>query len=366
MLHNVGGVWYERIYPKNNQSGNLNEKSFTTLFQGPVIVEKKVIAVLGFPYNGYIVRRAGGVPRHLPTKDELCSAIQFLPEDQFVAQMMEYYRRFHQSKEVRGHAKYEASFNRYELLLYPFVLHQVMTKNDCVPHGLQYYDCKYSTACKDDGARKSSGQPYVDNSNKTPKALERDCDSPDSNELFGPIWDNIDSNDGVIESRERCEPLHGTGSDHLTSEHVMNILFACTFSMILTYLLLLKQGDYDLEYSDIGYYQEELTCRSAAPGRMDLENVISQSNGNLITSAESKMNGLSHHEEDGKRKTSASEFFSFAFVYNDLNLPHFCCRQRNELAGQEQHGFDAQKCTFWKKEFGEFGIHLYVSIMPTS
>ena len=26
MLHNVqGGVWYERIYPKNNQSGNLNE-----------------------------------------------------------------------------------------------------------------------------------------------------------------------------------------------------------------------------------------------------------------------------------------------------------------------------------------------------
>ena len=239
MLHNVGGVWYERIYPKNNQSGNLNEKSFTTLFQGPVIVEKKVIAVLGFPYNGYIVRRAGGVPRHLPTKDELCSAIQFLPEDQFVAQMMEYYRRFHQSKEVSGHVKYEASFSRYELLLYPFVLHQVMTKNDCVPHGMQYFDCKYSTACKDE-ARKSSGQPYVDNSNKTPKALERDCDSPDSNELFGPIWDNIDSNDGVIESRERCEPLHGTGSDHLTSEHVLTILFACTFSMILTFHLFVE------------------------------------------------------------------------------------------------------------------------------
>ena len=96
---------------------------------------------------------------------------------------MEYYRRFHQSKEVSGHVKYEASFSRYELLLYPFVLHQVMTKNDCVPHGMQYYDCKYSTACKDE-ARKSSGQPYVDNSNKTPKALERDCDSPDSNELL--------------------------------------------------------------------------------------------------------------------------------------------------------------------------------------
>jgi hypothetical protein len=55
------------------------------------------------------------------------------------------------------------------------------------------------------------------------------------------------------------------------------------------------------------------------------------------------MNIQSHREEEGKGKTSASEFFwhpSFAFVYNDLNLPHFCCRQRNELAGQE-HGFDA-------------------------
>ena len=28
------------------------EMSFTTLFQGPVVVEKKVIAVLGFPYHG--------------------------------------------------------------------------------------------------------------------------------------------------------------------------------------------------------------------------------------------------------------------------------------------------------------------------
>ena len=42
MLQNVGGVWYERIYPKNgNQNGNLIEKSFTTLFEGPVVVEKK-------------------------------------------------------------------------------------------------------------------------------------------------------------------------------------------------------------------------------------------------------------------------------------------------------------------------------------
>ena len=105
MLQNVGGVWYKRVCPKNNPKGNLKEKNFTTLFEGPVVVEKKVISVLGFPYHGYIVRRAAGVPRYLPTKDELSKAIQFLPEDQFVGQMMEYYRKFHHSKEVREQVK---------------------------------------------------------------------------------------------------------------------------------------------------------------------------------------------------------------------------------------------------------------------
>ena len=66
----------------------------------------------------------------------------------------------------------------------------------------------------------------MDNCNKTPQAVKQECDSPDSNELFGPIWDNIDSNDGVTESIER----HGTGSDHLTIEHVVNFLLACTFT----------------------------------------------------------------------------------------------------------------------------------------
>ncbi len=31
------------------------------------------------------MRRAGGIPRYLPIKDELSKAIQFLPQDQFVA-----------------------------------------------------------------------------------------------------------------------------------------------------------------------------------------------------------------------------------------------------------------------------------------
>ena len=77
MLQNVGGVWYERIYPKNDQDDIQNVKSFTTLFQGPVVVERKVIAVLGFPYNGYIVRRAAGVPRYLPTKMSLSRPFNF-------------------------------------------------------------------------------------------------------------------------------------------------------------------------------------------------------------------------------------------------------------------------------------------------
>ena len=81
----------------NNQS----EISFTTLFNGPVVVEKKIIAVLGFPYQGYIVRRAGGIPKYLPRKDELSKAIPFLPQDQFVAQMKEYYRRYHVGTQVR-------------------------------------------------------------------------------------------------------------------------------------------------------------------------------------------------------------------------------------------------------------------------
>ena len=101
MLHNVGGVWYERIYPKIAQVDSGKEMSFDSLFKGPVVVEKKVIAVLGFPYHGYIVRRAGGVPRCLPTKDELSKAIQFLPEDQFVDQMSVYYKRYHVGNEVK-------------------------------------------------------------------------------------------------------------------------------------------------------------------------------------------------------------------------------------------------------------------------
>ena len=72
-----------------------------------MVFEKKVIAVLGFPYHGYIVRRAAGILRYLPTKDELAKAIQFSPEDQ----MMEYYRRYHSGNELRGQIQYDSHFS---------------------------------------------------------------------------------------------------------------------------------------------------------------------------------------------------------------------------------------------------------------
>lgn len=117
----------------------------------------------------------------------------------------------------------------------PFILLQITTKNDCDQHGLQYYDWKYSTVCEDNRASKSNEQHFVANCNKPHQAVVRDCDSTDSNELCGPMWDNIHSNDVMVECRERLnEPLNGTRSDNFTSEHVVNFLFACTFTMILT------------------------------------------------------------------------------------------------------------------------------------
>ena len=92
-----------------------------------------------------------------------------------------------------------------------------MTRNDCVSHGLEYYDVKFKN-----GDSKPSVQPLLESCNVTSHAQVRECDSLNPNELFGPIWDNIDSNDGVIESRERaCEPVGGSALDNFTSEHVV-------------------------------------------------------------------------------------------------------------------------------------------------
>ena len=51
-------------------------------------------------------------------------------------------------------------------------------------------------------------QPLLENLNSEPESAMRGSDSSVDVELFGLIWDNIDSKDGVAErSEERaCEP----------------------------------------------------------------------------------------------------------------------------------------------------------------
>jgi hypothetical protein len=87
-----------------------------------------------------------------------------------------------------------------------------MTRNDCVSHGLEYYDVKF---------KNGDSKPSV-SCNVTSHSEVRECDSPNPSELFGPIWDNINSNDGVIENTERaCEPVRGSALDNFISEHVV-------------------------------------------------------------------------------------------------------------------------------------------------
>ena len=98
---NFGAAWQERIYSKRDHNINQTVKRFYTLFQGPVVVEKKVIADMGTPYKGYIVRRAAGLPRYLQTKNKLSKSIQYLPKHEFLYQMLEYYSKYHAGNEVR-------------------------------------------------------------------------------------------------------------------------------------------------------------------------------------------------------------------------------------------------------------------------
>ncbi len=83
-----------------------------------------------------------------------------------------------------------------------------MTRKDCEQQGLQYYDVRPKKGGKDEEARTMS--------NSEPLSARRGSDSSVDVELFGPIWDNIDSKDGVAErSDERaCEP----GVENFTSE----------------------------------------------------------------------------------------------------------------------------------------------------
>ena len=91
-----------------------------------------------------------------------------------------------------------------------------MTRKDCEHLGLEYYDGRPKKDGKVEVARTISGQPLLENLNSEPESARRGSDTSVDVELFGPIWDNIDSKDGVVErSDERaCEP----GVENFTSE----------------------------------------------------------------------------------------------------------------------------------------------------
>ena len=76
-----------------------------------------------------------------------------------------------------------------------------MTKIDYEWHGLDYYASKMESK-DDDGAKEIRVQT---------ESGVKECDSSVANELFGPIWDDINLKDGVVESRERaCDPAVNT------------------------------------------------------------------------------------------------------------------------------------------------------------
>ncbi len=96
-----------------------------------------------------------------------------------------------------------------------------MTRKDCEQHGFQYYDGQPKKGGTEEGARRMTGQNLLENLNSEPESAMRACDSSVDVELFGPIWDNIDSKDGVAgRSDERaCEP----GVENFTSESIPNL-----------------------------------------------------------------------------------------------------------------------------------------------
>ena len=69
-----------------------------------------------------------------------------------------------------------------------------MTENDYARHCLDYYASKQESM-GDDGAKKISVRS---------ESGVKECDSSFDNELFGPIWDDINMKDGIVEGRERA------------------------------------------------------------------------------------------------------------------------------------------------------------------
>ena len=96
-----------------------------------------------------------------------------------------------------------------------------MTRKDCEQQGLQYYDIRPKKGGTEEVARTMTEQPMLENLNSEPESAMRGSDSSVDVELFGPIWDNIDSKDDVAERSDEgaCEP----GVENFTSESIPNL-----------------------------------------------------------------------------------------------------------------------------------------------
>ena len=91
-----------------------------------------------------------------------------------------------------------------------------MTRKDCEQHGLEYYDVQPKKDSKDEVGRMIHGQPLHENLNSEPESARKGSDSPGDVELFGTIWDNIDSKDSAVERSD--ERACKAGMENFTSE----------------------------------------------------------------------------------------------------------------------------------------------------
>ena len=81
-----------------------------------------------------------------------------------------------------------------------------MTRKDCEQHGLQHCDGQPKKESKVEVTRMISGQHLLENLKSEPD--RKGSDSSVDVDLFGSIWDNIDSKDGAVERSDdrACGP----------------------------------------------------------------------------------------------------------------------------------------------------------------
>ena len=92
-----------------------------------------------------------------------------------------------------------------------------MTGQDWRQHDLEYYDEKPKMGGEDLGAKRVSMQPVPENEIMSPESVERESDSSVAHELFGPMWNDVDEKDCILEKNERaCDPVEENDASECT------------------------------------------------------------------------------------------------------------------------------------------------------